>query len=59
MVALVEAAMEVALMEALTEIKRLRRRTCSFASEYQPFAIKSDPRRKMRVYLMFYTQLFN
>ena len=35
MVALVEAAMEVALMEALTEIKRLRRRTCSFASEYK------------------------
>ena len=33
MVAFVEAAMEVALM--LTEIKRLRRRTCSFASEYK------------------------
>ena len=26
---------------------------------YQPFAITSDPRRKMRVYLMFYTHLFN
>ena len=34
MVALVEALVEVALM-ALTEIKRLRRRTCSFASEYK------------------------
>ena len=44
-------------MEAAAEIERLRRRTCSFASEYQPFAITSDPRRKMRVYHVLYSPL--